>query len=514
MRKTRQQQVRETREAALELARKGSHAAALERLEELERLEPAEADWPRRAAECHRALAEMPRQIAALGRAAELYARAGVMAKAIAMCRMILALDPTHTQTQERLAALQAQEGTVAPPPRIPLVSPRLPLPRRPAAAEPAPPTSPADPERPRPELGRLLRQRYVEKKKVTAAVPGAQGVKGPPNVAPEPAFPFLPEGSLNEMVPGSKRVRGPRGIPSGMHRIELGQVRPPKPAERAKQAAQKALPATPLFSELGPQALERLIARARLEHFEAGAAVYRQNDTAETLYVIVSGAIAILTGQQERLEVTRLRDGEFFGEAALMSNGPRLTTAEAVESTDVLTIDRDTIRDLVAEEPRVLTTVLRFLRERLIESSILTNPLFTILSGVERRRLAAQFEFLEIDAGSLAIWQGVRSPGLFVLLSGSAEVMLDDEGEEKLLATLGPGAVFGEMSLLDGGVAAADVRCVTRSYALMLPKAVFARVAAAHPSVVEFLNLLAESRRRENANWLPAELLEDSPDA
>lgn len=503
MSKTREQVVREIRDAALELSRHGRHAAALERFGQLERLQPAEADWPRRAAECARLLANVPLQVAALGRAAELYARAGAMAKAIAMCRMILALDPTHTQTQERLAALQVQEGTVAPPPRLPLAAPTR-APVQPLASglsehRASPAGSVAVPARPRPELGRLLRQRHIERAKPTNATPGAGGVDtGPPDAAAEVEFPILPEGSLKDLVPNSQALRGPRGAPSGMHRIDVGALRPPKPAERSREAAEKALPVTPLFSELGPQSLERLISAATLERFEPGAAVFRQNDAAETLHVIVSGAIALLVEQEQRVEVTRLSEGEFFGEAALTSNEPRLMTAEAVEPTEILTIRRDTIRELIADEPRLLTTVLRFLRERLIASSMLTNPIFTILSGHERRTLATHFEFLEIDPGSLVIWQGVRSPGLFVLLSGSAEVIHDDAAEEHLLATLGPGAVFGEMSLLDGGGAVADVRCVHRSYALMLPRELFARVASDYPSMLEFLRLLSETRRRE----------------
>src|SRR5690242_15996518 len=122
MRKNRQQQIRDLREEALELSRKGDHKSALERLGELERLEPNEPDWPRRAADCQRALGKPTLQIAALGRAAELYGRAGALTKAIAVCKMILALEPRHTETQARLAALQAQgPQTVLPPQHDPI---------------------------------------------------------------------------------------------------------------------------------------------------------------------------------------------------------------------------------------------------------------------------------------------------------------------------------------------------------------------------------------------------------
>jgi NTE family protein len=91
----------------------------------------------------------------------------------------------------------------------------------------------------------------------------------------------------------------------------------------------------------------------------------------------------------------------------------------------------------------------------------------------------------------------------LFLLLSGAAEVVHDDSIEERRLAMLRPGAVFGEMSLLDGGSAMADVRCAARSYALLLPRSKFERVAQEYPSVVEFIRLLSEARRRENESVL-----------
>lgn len=493
MSRTRQQSLRELREAALASSRKGHHAAALERFRDLERLDPTEADWPRRAADCQRALGDVPQQLAALGRAAELYAQAGAMAKAIAMCRMILSLDPEHTETQERLSALQ-QQGALAAP-RFPPVSP-------PQVAERPLPAPPPESARARPELGRLLRQKYIERHKQGPGSQRGRGVSGElPAVELEPGLPFLPQRSLKEAIPSSRPIRDPHGAPSGMHSIDMGGLRQ---AERSLRTAQMALPVTPLFSDLGPRSLQRLIERARLQHFEPGADVYRAGDAAAAIHVIVSGTVALLA-DPGGIEVARLKESEFFGEAALMSNEPRPATARAVELTDVLSIDCATIRDLIVEEPHFLTTVLRFLRERLIESSLLTNPLFTILSDAERRRLATQFEFLEIDPGTLVVWQGVRSPGLFLLLSGTAQVVHDDSVEEHHLATLRPGAVFGEMSLLDDRAAMADVRCQARSYALLLPRAEFPRVAQEYPPVVEFIRLLSAARHRANERVLTA---------
>jgi CRP-like cAMP-binding protein len=326
-----------------------------------------------------------------------------------------------------------------------------------------------------------------------------------PPDADAEQALPFLPRGSLNSMVPGSRPIPDQRGFPSGMYQIELDEptlVPPPDP----KRLAARALPVTPLFSELGAESLAVLIASATLLHFEPGAVVYRQNDPSDKLFVVASGLVSIATEGENGVEIAQLGDNEFFGETALISNELRLSTARAVEPTDLLAIERRTVTELVQKDPRILKTVLRFLRERLVESMLLTNPLFTLLTGGERRELAKRFEFIEFERGSQLIRQRSRSPGVFVLLCGTVEVTRREGANVRLLALLHAGGVFGEMSLIGRDPAVADVRSMSRGFALMLPENEFRRVCEEHPQVLEFVQLLAEARKRQNAQPLPQE--------
>ncbi len=60
---------------------------------------------------------------------------------------------------------------------------------------------------------------------------------------------------------------------------------------------------------------------------------------------------------------------------------------------------------------------------------------------------------------------QGVPGVGMYIIESGSAEVVLDaDDGRRTRLATLTDGNFFGEMSLLDGSARAASVVATERS--------------------------------------------------
>jgi CRP-like cAMP-binding protein len=541
--KTKQERVRKLRDEALALAREGHDEKALFRLAELEKLEPNEPDWPRRAAECHRSLGNSKEQVDALGRAAERYMSQGLVPKAIATCRMILSIDPRHTATQERLGALNDASPArfpVDPRPRPATAAPSAPVP-----PQPAPDARMVAPRAPR--LDEILRKRRLhaprtspeprpEAPKLETSTPAASAPAPPlaaPDVQPAPAAEFGGEEpptdplgralELQAPIASSPTLFGqdayatnietvykPNGTPSGMFRITFPEPTA-VPAPDVRRRAQTALPTTPLFSELSPQSLSRLIEEARLVVYETGSVVYRKDDVSDALYVIVSGAVAVLADEESRLEITRLAEGECFGETALVGNEPRLTTVEATEHTELLRIDRKLIAELVLTEPRTLRVALRFLRERLVQALLLTNPLFTGLAKGRRRELSERFEFLQVDDGSLLVEQGSPSPGLYVLLSGVVEVTRRENDAERRLSLLHAGAVFGEMSLISGEPAMADVRSVGKDFALRLPEWGFQDMGEDHPPVLEFLTLLAAARQTQNRAVLESEMAKNS---
>jgi CRP-like cAMP-binding protein len=121
------------------------------------------------------------------------------------------------------------------------------------------------------------------------------------------------------------------------------------------------------------------------------------------------------------------------------------------------------------------------------------TSPLFAAFSAEERFTLGAQFRFLEIDAGVRLVEEGQPGEMLFVLLAGRASVVRAGEA----IATLGPGDLFGEISLLDRVPATATVELTTKAFVLGLPRAVFAQVIVTHPPLLDYVGELADTRKR-----------------
>jgi CRP-like cAMP-binding protein len=73
------------------------------------------------------------------------------------------------------------------------------------------------------------------------------------------------------------------------------------------------------------------------------------------------------------------------------------------------------------------------------------------------------------------------------------------------LLATLKPGDVFGEISLLEEGSATASVTAARPSTVLFLAKDVFSRLVEAFPEIKEYVSQLGEERLMDTRLLLEA---------
>lgn len=464
-------------EATAALAR-GKHKKALALYQELEMAEPEDGGWSRRAGELQRQLGDTRGAIQSFTRASRKYAEAGFLVKAIAVCKVILRLDPEHSLAQERLVELSAiravsHGGATESPTGLAEHAADV------GSAGPvreAPPVRPAAPASARPGAPGQLDAR-----------PAALALGGFAGQA-------LDRMPLADVVPGSVHRPGPGGGASGIHDIPIEFEDDGAPGDEVRET----LAETPLFSALSAESLSRLIERVTLVELPNGQTLFRQGDVGRTLYVVSEGAVGVYKEGEPRVRLSRLEEGAFFGEIALVTDQPRSATIEAEGDAELLAIDRGVIAELVREEPEVLRVLLRFLRDRLLRGLVATSELFAPFAGAERRGLATRFRFLEVETGTELVRQGEEAEGLFVVLSGALSVTRAADGAERELACLGPGDVFGEMSLLAHQGAVASVRTATKVLALEMPAAQFREVIMTHPQVLAFVGDLASERERQ----------------
>lgn len=110
-------------------------------------------------------------------------------------------------------------------------------------------------------------------------------------------------------------------------------------------------------------------------------------------------------------------------------------------------------------------------------------DSLFAGLSADNWSDLAERSVRVVFKCGKELLAQGERGDSLLILISGSVRVvMLAPNGREIILAYAEPGAVLGEIALLDGGERTASVVATSDGAALRLGRNALRDFAAGHP--------------------------------
>lgn len=109
------------------------------------------------------------------------------------------------------------------------------------------------------------------------------------------------------------------------------------------------------LFAGLPLEELDMLHKNTVFRRVETGEAVYREGDSADALYLVISGLLEVRSTRFKTDEQhPRLFPGSFFGELSLLYDRPRTATVTALVSTNLATLRRETLDDLMQRYPPV----------------------------------------------------------------------------------------------------------------------------------------------------------------
>jgi small-conductance mechanosensitive channel/CRP-like cAMP-binding protein len=118
-------------------------------------------------------------------------------------------------------------------------------------------------------------------------------------------------------------------------------------------------------------------------------------------------------------------------------------------------------------------------------------------LSESELGKLVQQVSIQSFAAGETAVQQGEPGDSFYIIKRGRVEVIVEKaEGEAVVVATLGPGNFFGEMSLLTGAVRTASIRVKEDAEFIVIHKESFRSTLANNPSIAEAMSRLLSERQ------------------
>jgi CRP/FNR family cyclic AMP-dependent transcriptional regulator len=139
------------------------------------------------------------------------------------------------------------------------------------------------------------------------------------------------------------------------------------------------------LFRGLDEREIALIRAICRERRYNAGEVVFRAHEPSKDLYIVLSGNIAIISDEVSRCELAEFRDGEAFGEMALIDREPRSAGAVCKEPCTLLAISYGDFHHLMDNQPELGKRVIQNL------ASILSRRLRNVDQKLEWRDLSGQ---------------------------------------------------------------------------------------------------------------------------
>jgi uncharacterized protein YhbP (UPF0306 family) len=123
------------------------------------------------------------------------------------------------------------------------------------------------------------------------------------------------------------------------------------------------------VFRDLPEQEVETVRADMKTMQFDAGDVIVRQGAPADKFFIIVDGEVEVIREDDgQRRTLATLKQGQFFGEMAILRDAPRMATVRAVAPTTVFAMERDAFRGLVGQSIGTTQDFDRVIEQRLDE--------------------------------------------------------------------------------------------------------------------------------------------------
>ena len=135
------------------------------------------------------------------------------------------------------------------------------------------------------------------------------------------------------------------------------------------------------------------------------------------------------------------------------------------------------------------------------MDDALMQAPLFSALDAEAAAALRASMTEKRVPRSGVIFSEGEPGDRMYVILDGKVKLgQTSPDGRESLLAVLGPGEVFGELSLFDPGPRTATATAVTDTVVVGLGHADLRPWLTGRPEVAEaLLQALAQRLRRTN---------------
>lgn len=352
--------------------------------------------------------------------AAESFIKLGFVIKAIAVCKVILNIDPSRQEIHERLAQLHGARPGATPPKTEEAVPEASAQKEGPAVFEPAeaPAPSSEEPEFMEADLelvklpktplfsdfnevefldvvrkvnafdiqpGEYLFREGDSGDSIYVIAEGSVDVIGNARDGSKVPLARLTEGAIFGEVAfflNSRRTTDVVAVAATtileLKKSDLKETINDHPRVEEilfefykERVADKLMALCDIFRPMSPADRKEILSRVRLVRMLKDAVIMTEGERGETMYLIKLGRVSVWVKDKAGVEkkAAELSEGDFFGEIALATTKPRVATVRAETNVELVEFSRPLIKDVLARYPSIKDVLERVIKERVVDA-------------------------------------------------------------------------------------------------------------------------------------------------
>lgn len=246
------------------------------------------------------------------------------------------------------------------------------------------------------------------------------------------------------------------------------------------------------LFSSLTADETQQLISKAEQRELPKEALLFREGDKPKAFYVVAEGELELCHQGGHR---RTLKEGDFFGEIALLGKMNRTATVKALQKTKLIEFSESLLRKSMEDFPDIAEKLNQFYRLRLFLNVAGRSIVFKDISLNELEDIYQHFETHSIEEEKRLFKTGEHPEAIYLICRGYVRVVKGDH----IVAHLGPGQFVGEVGLITGKPRSADIISTEPVRYLKCKKYSFEALVQKYPKLKISIEELAKLRDPES---------------
>ena len=244
-----------------------------------------------------------------------------------------------------------------------------------------------------------------------------------------------------------------------------------------------------PVLKGLSPLNLRILNQDSQVINVAKGVEMMVAGDTPHDLYFIAQGSLAVAKKHAGKpLVVATLKAGDFYGEYGVLRGKTRFASVYTAEPSVIIRVGLQAIQQVLHADENFKSRVFSIMRQRILNSFLYTHVVFSEFSASIRESLSTQLTVSELKRGETLFSQGETADKYYMILSGEAEVLIQQSGKPLLLEIRRDNDILGEVRLDKGSKYGYTVVAMNQLDLLALDKVVMQFMQQTEPTIIKRL--------------------------